>query len=39
VRAINLWPVDLIQEGERYSTIEAQLLEYERGLHHRKSTD
>jgi probable phosphoglycerate mutase len=38
VRAINLWPGDLIQAGERYSTIEAQLLEYERGLHHRKST-
>lgn len=37
VRAINLWPGDWIQASERQSTIEAQLLEYERGLAYRES--
>jgi len=37
VRAVNLWPGDWLQADERHSTIELQLLEYERGLLNRKS--
>ena len=32
VRAVNLWASDLIQAQSRISTVEAQLLEFERGL-------
>jgi len=37
VRAVNLWPGDWIQSTERFSTIESQLLEYEKGLASRKA--
>lgn len=32
VRAINLWAPDLVQNDSRISTVEAQLVEFERGL-------
>jgi probable phosphoglycerate mutase len=32
VRAINLWASDLVQDAMRISTVEAQLVEFERGL-------